>query len=183
MGKSQPECKKEHVRFGSNTVHAVIKVDQEDKPKLWYSSNELSPVLKDDQERAASHQSETDSFTPRGLEEGRALSRAVNAKNDPIKSYMKDVLGVYQYGKIEYGITDPESLGRFAVSRSVQDRKWAESVAVQDAQEALICYLDELEQQSEAPTAQPQSCARTIPNPWRDSDRRKQHFPSLYHIS
>ena len=111
------------------------------------------------------------------------MIRLVRAKNDPIKSYMQDVIGIWEYGKREYGKVDPESLGRFAVSRSVQDRQLAESMAAQDAQEAMECYLEELRSSCPPFSSSSQSCARTIPNPWRDSDRRKQQFPSLFHIS
>jgi hypothetical protein len=138
MCKPQQETKKEHVHFGEATVHSVSRYPNEDKANLWYTVTELSPELKQDQEKAALHEAETDSFTPRGLEEGRALSRAVAYKNDPIKSYMKDVLGIYHYGKEEYGSTDPESLCRFAVSRSQQDRKLARDLAAQDAHEAWL---------------------------------------------
>lgn len=136
---------KKHVHFGESDVHSVEKAPREDRYCLWYQSDELHDLFEQDLEKAhneSSAASDDEAFTARGLELQRGLNLLVDEqKNRPIKSYMKDVLGIYQYGKVEYGSADPDMLRSFAASRSEKDRERAQYLGKQDEQEAYKSYV------------------------------------------
>ena len=141
MAHHQAECAtKRHVHFGDAEVHPIQKSPKMDKPMLWYKPEELHNLLEQDLTKMQGNQPMNDSFTERGLEEARGLNLLVDESNKPIKSYMRDVLGIYQYGKQEYGNTDPDVLRTFAVSRSAMDRERAHDLGKQDEQEAYKSY-------------------------------------------
>ena len=133
---------KKHVHFGECQVHPVEKIPGEDRPNLWYQSNELHHLFEQDMEKVHSESiAETDVFTARGMEDERGLKLLVDSENRPIKSYMKDVLGAYQYGKEEYGSADPDMLRSFAVSRSSKDRERAQSLGTKDFLDVYKSYI------------------------------------------
>lgn len=143
-------------------VYALEAVPIDDRPALWYSGDELYQLYQADKKQAQTHalnerQTET---TLRGLEDDRALnfleqppstntSKASNSNShhqsspttkatsttttSRIQSYARDVLGMYQYGKMEYGSDfDPEMLMQFATSRSQPDREFALKMGQRD---------------------------------------------------
>ena len=134
----------EHVCFnGEAAIHDFAKVSREDWPSIWYGRDELHQLLDQDTVRVHQHTHNDPGFSDRGLEKERGLVHLIDEyHNAPIKSYMKDVLGVYQYGKLEYGVdADPDRLRSFAVSRSLQDRERAQMLGKKDEEEAQSSYL------------------------------------------
>lgn len=146
--------KHNHVRFHRKPdVHDFVKVSRDDWPMLWYNRDELHHQLDQDTRRAhhstaaANYDNDLD-FTDRGLEDERGLAHVLlledeqRHKDAPIQAYLRNVLGVYQYGQAEYGAeADPDRLRSFAVSRSRQDRERAERLAQQDAREVRHSYI------------------------------------------
>ena len=166
------------VQFGEATVHIVEKTPVTDHPNVWYNSDELIQLLEQEKQKFSVSDSDLGTFTTRGLEQDHRLSGLLtefnNDHNDkdcythtkrPQLPYIRDVLGIYKYGKAEYGSVDPDMLRSFAVSRSKQDCERAEEMGKQDEKEAFDSYVESIwnEQQKQQQKQMDQkSCAMAL---------------------